>query len=143
MRLKSSIFFFKKKKEDVNITSLKLLIDIERVGTGCKNESFKFVGVYLDENLNWNYHLKSVKHKTSSAVFVISSVKNILRHKIKFIILLGYFEIDSFIPYFTSFITFSFLIFVNVYCYTIELIQNLIVYQGNINNKYLLSLLIL
>ena len=74
MRLKLSIFFFKKKKEDVNITSLKLLIDnkdIERVGTGCKTESFKFVGVHLDENLNWNHYLKSVKNKASSAVFAL------------------------------------------------------------------------
>ena len=46
---------YKNKKEDVSITSLKLQIDNkdkERVGTGCKNESFKFVGVHLDENLN-------------------------------------------------------------------------------------------
>jgi len=50
--------------------------DIERVGTGCKNESFKFVGVHLDENLNWNHHLKAVKNKASSAVFALSSVKN-------------------------------------------------------------------
>ena len=35
-------------------------------------ESFKFVGVHLDENLN------SVKSKASSAVFALSSVKNIL-----------------------------------------------------------------
>ena len=78
---KTKYILFKKKKEDVNITSLKLLIDnkdIERVGTGCKNESFKFVGVHLDENLNWNHHLKSVKNKASSAVFALSSVKNIL-----------------------------------------------------------------
>ena len=69
MRLKLSILSSKRKKEDVNITYLKLLIDnkdIERVGTGCKNESFKFLGVYLDENFNWNHHLKSVKNKASS-----------------------------------------------------------------------------
>ena len=72
---------FKNKKEDLSITSLKLQIDnkdIERVGTGCKNESFKFVVVQLDENLNWNHHLKAVKNKASSAVFALSSVKNIL-----------------------------------------------------------------
>ena len=43
-----------------------------------KNESFKFVDVHLDENLNWNHHLKSVKNKASSAVFALSNVKNIL-----------------------------------------------------------------
>ena len=67
MHLKLSKFSSKRKKEDVNIISLKLLIDnkdIERVGTGSKNESFKFVGVHLDENLNWNHHLKgTVKEK--------------------------------------------------------------------------------
>ena len=55
MRLKPNIFSSKIKKEDVNITSLKHQIDnkdIERVGTGFKNESFKFIGVHLDENLN-------------------------------------------------------------------------------------------
>ena len=39
--------------------------DKERVGTWCKNESFKFVGVPLDENLNWNHHLKLVKNKAT------------------------------------------------------------------------------
>ena len=70
---------FKKKKEDVNITPLKILVenkDIERVETGCKNESLKFVDVHLDEKLNWNHHLKSVKNKASSVVFALSSVKN-------------------------------------------------------------------
>ena len=43
-----------------------------------KNESFKFVGVHLDENFNWNHHLKTAKNKASSAVFALSSVKNIL-----------------------------------------------------------------
>ena len=67
MRLKPNIFSSKIKKEDVSITSLKLQIDnkdIERVGIGCKNESFKVVGVHLDANLNWNHHLKgSVREK--------------------------------------------------------------------------------
>ena len=43
-----------------------------------KNESFKFVGVHLDENFNWNHHLKTAKNKASSAVNALSSVKNIL-----------------------------------------------------------------
>ena len=74
---KTKFILFKNKKENVSITSLKLQIDnkdIERVGTGCKNESFKFVDVHLDENLNWNNHLKAIKNKASSAVFALSSV---------------------------------------------------------------------
>ena len=50
---KTKYILFKKEKEDVNITSLKLdNKDMERVETGYKNESFKFLGVYLDKNLN-------------------------------------------------------------------------------------------
>ena len=46
---KTKYILFENKKEDVSITSLKLQIDnkdIERVGTGCKNEPFKFVSVH-------------------------------------------------------------------------------------------------
>ena len=78
MCLKPNILSSKIKKEDVNITSLKLLIDnkdIERVGTGCKNESFKFVGVHLDENLNWNHHLKSVKKSTQCSFCFVKCKK--------------------------------------------------------------------
>jgi len=95
---KTKYIFLKSKKEDVSITSLKLQIDnkyIERVGTGCKNESFKFVGVHLDKN--WNHHLKSVKNKVSSAVFALSSLKNILPSNIKLTIFHSLFR--SFIEY--------------------------------------------
>ena len=71
--------------------------DIERVGTGCKNEYFKFVGVHSDENLNWNHHLKVVKNKASSAVFVLSNVKNFLPSNIKLTIYNSLFR--SFIEY--------------------------------------------
>jgi len=100
MRLKPKYFLFKNNKEDVNIISLKLLInniDIERVGTGCKNEFFKFVGVHLEENLNWNHHLKSIKNKAFSAVFALSSMKNILPNNIKLTIYNSLFR--SFIEY--------------------------------------------
>ena len=100
MRLKPNKFSSKIKKVDESITSLKLQIDskdIERVGTGCKNESFLFVGVHLDENLNWNHHLKAVKNKASSAVFALSSVKNILPSNIKLTIYNSLFR--SFIEY--------------------------------------------
>jgi len=92
---KAKYILFKNKKEDVSITSLKLQIDNkdkERVGTGCKNESFKFVGV-----LNWNNHLKAVKNKASSAVFALLSVKNFLPSNIKLTIYNSLFR--SFIEY--------------------------------------------
>ena len=50
--------------------------EIDRLGAGCKNESFNFVGIHLDENLTWNHHVKVVKNKVSSAVFALSKVRN-------------------------------------------------------------------
>ena len=50
----------------------------KKVNCSCVYSALKFVGVHLDENLNWNYHLKSVKNKASGAVFALSSVKNFL-----------------------------------------------------------------
>ena len=66
MPLKQSIYFklFMGNKE------------IDRLGAGCKNESFKFVGIHLDENLTWNHHGKAFKNKVSSAVFALSKVRN-------------------------------------------------------------------
>ena len=91
----------RKVKEDVNSPSPKLFIDdkdIDREVTGCKNESFKFVGVHLDENLNWNHHLKSVKNKAFNAAFALSSVKNILPSNIKLTIYNSLFD-HSYIDY--------------------------------------------
>ena len=64
MHLRPSISSLGKKQQSVNVDSLKLFTDdkeIDRVGTGCKNESFKFVGINLDEYLKWSYHIKAVK----------------------------------------------------------------------------------
>ena len=61
---KTKYMLFRKKQQSVNFESLKLFIDdkeIDRVGTGCKNESFKFVGINLDEYLTWSYHIKAIK----------------------------------------------------------------------------------
>jgi hypothetical protein len=51
---------------------------IERIGKGCKEEYFKFVGIRLDEFLNWEHHAKHVANKVSSANFALNRVKNLL-----------------------------------------------------------------
>jgi len=38
----------------------------------------KFLGLILDQNLQWTEHLKTVKAKMSSALYVLNTVKNIL-----------------------------------------------------------------
>ena len=83
---KTKYILFRKKKQSVNFESLKLFIDdkeIDRIGTGCKNESFKFVGINLDEYLTWSYHIKAIKNKTSTAVYALAKVRNLLPSNIK------------------------------------------------------------
>ena len=63
MPLKQSIYFSERKKVLVG-DSIKLFIEnkeIDKIGAGCINESFKLVGIHLDENLTWNHHVKAVK----------------------------------------------------------------------------------
>jgi hypothetical protein len=40
--------------------------------------TFKFLGLYLDENLSFNEHCKRVSSKISSAIYIINRVKNFL-----------------------------------------------------------------
>ena len=56
---------------------------IERIGDDCKETSFKFVGIKIDEFLQYKDHIKSVKAKLSSATFALSKVKNLLPENTK------------------------------------------------------------
>ena len=56
---------------------------IERIGIGCKEESFKFVGIHLDEHLSWNCHLNNLCKKVASSNFALNSVKNFLPLRIR------------------------------------------------------------
>ena len=80
------IILFRKKTKVLVCDSLKLLIEnkeIDRIGAGCKNESFKFVRIHIDESLTWNHHLRAVKNKASSPVFALSNIRNLLPSNIK------------------------------------------------------------
>ena len=51
---------FKDKSKIVDLASYNLKIDdevIERIGKNCHEESFKFVGINLDEFLSWSHHV--------------------------------------------------------------------------------------
>ena len=43
-----------------------------------KDPAVKMLGVYLDEHLSFNYHCSKIIKKINSALFHISSVKNML-----------------------------------------------------------------
>ena len=38
----------------------------------------KFLGVHMDSNLDWNYHINIVRNKVAKNVFVMNIVKNVL-----------------------------------------------------------------
>ena len=72
-------FLFRKITKVLVGDSLKLFIqskEIEDIGAGCKNESFKFVGIHLDENITWNHHVKAVKKQSIyRSVYIIKNMK--------------------------------------------------------------------
>ena len=55
--------------------------EVERISNENETKSFKFVGVHLDEFLNWNEHTKMVKNKVSSSLYALNQIKNVLPSK--------------------------------------------------------------
>ena len=97
---KTKYILFRKKSLNIDFSQLKLLIEgkeIDRIGLGCKEESFKFVGVLLDEFLTWDHHAKYVGGKAANAVYALSKVKNCAPINAKLIIYNSLFK--SFIEY--------------------------------------------
>ena len=83
---KTKYILFRKPDMNVEFKKYSLSIDnhkIDRIGKGCEENSFKFVGVKIDEFLQWKDHLNSVKYKLASATFALSKVKRLLPKKTK------------------------------------------------------------
>ena len=60
------------------VNNFKLFIDnieIKRIGNDFGTKSFKFVGISIDELLNWNQHINNVNNKISSALYALNQVK--------------------------------------------------------------------
>ena len=45
---------------------------LERIGTDCTNKYFKFVGLKIDEFLNWDYQIEYVSNKIASSSFALN-----------------------------------------------------------------------
>ena len=83
---KTKYMIFKTKNMKFNDCNFILKLgnkNIERVGFGCENESIKFVGMNLDENLTWQFHITHICKKISSAIFALNACKHILPIKVK------------------------------------------------------------
>ena len=64
-----------------DLDSLSLYIEnqaIDRIGKNCEEQSFKFVGIFLDEFLIWDHHINHVKNKLSKSNYAINSAKNFM-----------------------------------------------------------------
>ena len=78
---KTKYILFRPKTARIDFENLKLKIaneTIERIGKGCTSKFFKFVGIHLDEFLDWDYQINHVASKMSSGNFILSRAKNLL-----------------------------------------------------------------
>ena len=63
---------------DPSTCNISIVIEIlERIGNDCVNKYFKFVGLKLDEFLNWDFQIEHISNKTASSIFASSQIKNI------------------------------------------------------------------
>ena len=86
------------RKDNIEFPSLKIdNTKIDRIGEGCKEEYFKFVGIRIDEKMSWKYHLEYVAKKASSAAFALAKTKNLLPSNVKLLIYNALFR--SYIEY--------------------------------------------
>ena len=51
---------------------------LNRIGQHCEETSAKFLGIYSDEYITWQDHIKHVNRKMARAMFAIKQVKYIL-----------------------------------------------------------------
>ena len=52
--------------------------NIERIGNNLNTESFKFLGIYLDETTSWKCHIYHICKTISSANYIIEKAKTVL-----------------------------------------------------------------
>ncbi len=63
------------------INSLEKIIPLERIhdkNEKLENRTYKYLGILLDENLNFNHHIDYLCKKLSKGLFCLNRAKNIL-----------------------------------------------------------------
>ena len=53
-------------------------INLERIGKDCKEQSTKFLGVYIDENLSWKAQISHMNIQISRSLYMLKQVKHCL-----------------------------------------------------------------
>jgi len=49
-------------------------IELDRIGNNCNEQSTKFLGMNINENVTWKHHIAAVKRKVSIALFCVKHV---------------------------------------------------------------------
>ena len=78
---KSNYIVIRPHQQQCNFTRLSVAINnniLKIIGDDCEEKSVKFLGIFIDENVSWTYHIAHVNKRISSALFSIKQVKNIL-----------------------------------------------------------------
>ena len=67
------VFFASKQSRKMNLflNGTKLT----QIGSNCETKTTKFLGLYIDDKLNWEHHIEKVQAKTRSIIHLLSSVK--------------------------------------------------------------------
>ena len=83
LKQKSIPFFnFVFNNNDINAPiNPSLVSPIERITNDSKIPAYKMLGVFLDENLSFDYHIKQTRNKISKALFFLNKAKNLLFSK--------------------------------------------------------------
>ena len=74
---KTKYILFKPKKSHIHFEKLNFGgEEIERIGENCKVNAFKFLGHWVDENLNWDFHSNKLSNKLNSTNYILAKTKN-------------------------------------------------------------------
>ena len=90
---KTKYMLFKQKRE--NIDHLGVFIngeEIARVGKGLKQETYKYLGVLIGEDLTFSEHVDRIKGKLILASFMLNQSKNFLPFKARLQVYRSLFE---------------------------------------------------
>ena len=78
---KTKYIIIKAPRAKCDLTGLNISINgmpLSRVGTECKERSTKFLGVYIDDTLNWKSHVEYINNKISKSLFIIKRANHLL-----------------------------------------------------------------
>ena len=59
---------------------------LERIGNDCVKKYFKFVGLKLDEYLNWDFQIEHISNIIASLIFALSQIMNMLPLNIRLLL---------------------------------------------------------